>query len=351
MANGQLFHCITAPCGSGTGAPGNPFVPFSSSPGTSARLGFGSPILGNIGFSPAIDQALLATPATIAALADLAVDTFRDDGSDDETALPPDIGGELPVALPPPVRVPTPPTTDVIGTISPEELASIDEALRVAEESERPIVRVTEAERDQFLRDRDSILARTGRDPESLPPNLNPLLIVTDLAKPKKTPKPPLDTPVVQTPAIGPPVFLGDLAEVTGEVEPDPRPDRFEEEPMADLSDIFGALGDVVVGGIRGSLDADPRTPGIFGDIFGPSLPDLVGDAFRGATPQTTPAPRSTPVQVNIDPVTGAVTRCKPRRRRRRLLTKSDIADISTMAALLGKNSESFKVWLAKATR
>ena len=38
-------------------------------------------------------------------------------------------------------------------------------------------------------------------------------------------------------------------------------------------------------------------------------------------------------------------------RRRKRMATKSDIADIATMASLLGKNSEAFKTWLAKATR
>lgn len=351
MSNGQLFHCITAPCGSGTGQPGNPFVPFSTSPGSGARLGFGAPILGNIGFSPAIDQALLATPATIAALADLAVDRFRDDGDRDETSLP-DVGGELPIAAPPPVRVPTP---TIPTQVSQEELAQIDEALRVAEESERPIVRVTEQERDQFLADRDSILARTGRDPDSLPPNLNPILIVTDSPRdrvgideiPPKETKPEEPPVVVRTPSIGPPVFLGNLDEVTGAVEPDSRQDRFEEPEMADLSDIFGALGDAVVRGIGGSLDFDPSTPGIIPGVS--SLPDLIGGQFAGPG-VSQPTPRSTPVQVNIDPVTGRVTHCK-RRRRRRLLTKSDIADISTMAALLGKNSESFKVWLAKATR
>lgn len=38
------------------------------------------------------------------------------------------------------------------------------------------------------------------------------------------------------------------------------------------------------------------------------------------------------------------------RRRRRRMLTKSDIGDISTMRQILG-GGEAFKVWLAKATR
>jgi len=37
-------------------------------------------------------------------------------------------------------------------------------------------------------------------------------------------------------------------------------------------------------------------------------------------------------------------------RRRKRMLTKSDIGDISTMRQILG-GGEAFKVWLAKATR
>lgn len=161
---------------------------------------------------------------------------------------------------------------------------------------------------------------------------------------------PPLDeeepTGEVRTQPVGRPGWIGGVAEAPWEEQSDLSETESNEEPMADLSDIFGAIGDRIVG----SLDFDPRTPGIFGSDT--SLPDIVGGFVGpGLTPPATQPPRSTPVQVNIDPRTGAVTRCQPRRRRRRLLTKSDVADISTMAALLGKNSESFKVWLAKATR
>lgn len=52
-----------------------------------------------------------------------------------------------------------------------------------------------------------------------------------------------------------------------------------------------------------------------------------------------------------VEQVAAILAAGRPRRRRRRMLTKSDIADISTMSALLGKNSESFKTWLAGALR
>lgn len=54
---------------------------------------------------------------------------------------------------------------------------------------------------------------------------------------------------------------------------------------------------------------------------------------------------------LGTDMIAGILEAGKPKRRRRRMLTKSDTADIATMAALLGKGSESFKTWLAIATR
>lgn len=56
------------------------------------------------------------------------------------------------------------------------------------------------------------------------------------------------------------------------------------------------------------------------------------------------------PLDLFTDPVTGVVTaatkkKCK-RRRRKRLATKSDIADLAALKAILG-NGESFKTWIA----
>jgi len=54
---------------------------------------------------------------------------------------------------------------------------------------------------------------------------------------------------------------------------------------------------------------------------------------------------------LGMDLIDGILKAGAPKRRRRRLLTKSDIADISTMASLLGKGSEAFKTWLAVSNR
>lgn len=148
--------------------------------------------------------------------------------------------------------------------------------------------------------------------------------------------------------SIGPtgiPDFLPGIDPTTGQAEPDLSNPEFEGEPMADLSNILGTLGRA----IGGSLDSDPATPGIFGGGLGTSLPDIIG-AFAG-TVGTPPTPRDTQVAAatGSTPQQVATVRklCRSRRRRRRMLTKSDIADITTMAAILGKSSEAFKTWLA----
>ncbi len=50
---------------------------------------------------------------------------------------------------------------------------------------------------------------------------------------------------------------------------------------------------------------------------------------------------------LSVDVVQAVLGEANHKHRRKRLLTKSDVADISTMASLLGKNSEAFKTWLA----
>lgn len=106
-----------------------------------------------------------------------------------------------------------------------------------------------------------------------------------------------------------------------------------------------------------------PTTPTGFFDSDFPwtgGIVDWLDDT--PAAPQ--PAPRSVPVQISnraaraaaaagVSPEQAAfvLAHCRPRRRRKRMLTKSDVADISTMAALLGKSSESFRTWLAGAVR
>ena len=351
----EFFYCITSPCGDSGGGGGSSWVPYSTAPATylpsagSGLFSLGDTQIDSLGtFAGVVEGAALVGDALVDAVSE-------DPSPDPEITSLPDIGGDLPVALPPPIQPPSGSDygiSETMGYISADEIEQINRQLEIYEDSLRPVVEVSQEEADQYLSDRDSILARTGRDPDSLPPELNPILLVNgepiEDAKSSEAPQPGESAVNVRAPYIGPPVFLGSLGETPGEIQPDPYEARLEEQPMADLSDIFGAIGDRIVG----SLDFDPATPGIFGgtSTATSSLPDIIG-RFSDSDVGGDLTPRSTPVQVNIDPRTGRVSKCAPRRRRRRLLTKSDIADISTMAALLGKNSESFKVWLAKATR
>lgn len=92
-------------------------------------------------------------------------------------------------------------------------------------------------------------------------------------------------------------------------------------------------LGDFTATGIAGNV-AD-----LFSSNGGGSVYSRRAQRIAAATGQP------------VEEVAAILAAGRPRRRRRRMLTKSDIADISTMSALLGKNSESFKTWLAGALR
>jgi len=126
------------------------------------------------------------------------------------------------------------------------------------------------------------------------------------------------------------------------EVESDIYDDQSGEEPMADLSGIVGGF----LGGLGGSLAQQTGYPVTWPEIIGTVAGQFLDDRQPPPPQTTTSLPnggaRPLPVMTQRAP-------CR-RRRRRRMLTKSDIADISTMAALLGKNSEAFKTWLARAT-
>lgn len=249
----------------------------------------------------------------------------------------------------------------------------------------RPTIHATTAERDQFYADRASILARY--------PNYvagaasDPLFIITD-------------APTAPTVVLGktPPTILGaarngtatesgrerGTVAVAGTLKPDRSSRKLGEQSMGWLADFGTSL--------LGSVDFNPNTPGIFnpdGNIYTASLPDLVGGLagryitsnISGGTPvalppyvnpttqrTTTNVPisgtRSTPVgcisqrDIDIANATGASPEMvdiilklgRRNRRRKRMLTKSDIGDISVMRQMLG-NGEAFKLWLAKATR
>lgn len=67
-------------------------------------------------------------------------------------------------------------------------------------------------------------------------------------------------------------------------------------------------------------------------------------------SPVAVPSPVGTPSKVTVDTRTGAVTRCT-RRRRRRLLTPTDLSDLAALQALVGKGSSALNMAVAKAVR
>lgn len=154
-------------------------------------------------------------------------------------------------------------------------------------------------------------------------------------------PPPPQPARPVRPAAVVRPVETRrDLGALAGTPEPDIYENGSGVQPM-DLSNIFGRAASGFLSGDGYGLD----------DL----LEDVV-DYYIDDNGQQQPLP---PPVIDSGPMrdrqrttlTRSGIRCAPRRRRRRMLTKSDIADISTMAALLGRSSEAFKVWLAKATR
>lgn len=91
--------------------------------------------------------------------------------------------------------------------------------------------------------------------------------------------------------------------------------------------------GDFAQGAIQGIIS------GVIGNEFAPSLPPAV----------SVPSPVG-PSKVTVDTRTGRVTRCS-RRRRRRLLTPTDLSDLAALQALVGKGSSALNMAVAKAVR
>ena len=192
----------------------------------------------------------------------------------------------------------------------------------------------------------------------------------------------------VRLPYIGSPGLLEEPGPDPGEApwtnESDLLPDTPEEEPLDLAAIATAALG----GAIRGALDFDPRTPGIIPGPVGTSLPDLVGgiaEAWAGrefATPPPSEVvgpplpPGYVPPANQIPTLTGgqavgcisqrdvaiaqmagtspemvdrvlAIAR-RGRRRRRRLVTQSDLRDIAAMKQVIG-GGKAFETWLAKS--
>ena len=99
-----------------------------------------------------------------------------------------------------------------------------------------------------------------------------------------------------------------------------------------DWGDIIYGAGTGILGGLTGQ---------------GPS-------GFAGPSPVVRPAlppgPAGMPAQVTVDTRTGQIKPCR-RRRRRRLLTPTDLSDLAALQALVGKGSSSLNMAVAKAVR
>jgi len=97
-----------------------------------------------------------------------------------------------------------------------------------------------------------------------------------------------------------------------------------------DWGDIIYDAGTGILGGLTGA---------------GPS-------GFSGPMPGLAPGipPQRVPAQVTVDTRTGQIKPCR-RRRRRRLLTPTDLSDLAALQALVGKGSSSLNMAVAKAVR
>ena len=71
-----------------------------------------------------------------------------------------------------------------------------------------------------------------------------------------------------------------------------------------------------------------------WGDVIGGALGDIAGQ-LTGPSPAPFVGPTPPPAQVIVDTRTGQVKPCR-RKRRRRLLTPTDLSDLAALKAIVG---------------
>lgn len=91
-----------------------------------------------------------------------------------------------------------------------------------------------------------------------------------------------------------------------------------------------------------------------WGDIIGGALGGIADDLIGGTSGNTGPFPMPAPGAplppvVELDTRTGQIKKCK-RRRRRRLLTPTDLSDLAALATIVGKG-DALKFAVTKAVR
>lgn len=85
-----------------------------------------------------------------------------------------------------------------------------------------------------------------------------------------------------------------------------------------------------------------------WGDFAQGQIQSLIRNFVDGTGNTSTPS--SVPANVTVNTRTGQVTACR-RRRRRRLVTPTDISDLAALQALVGKGSSAMNLAVAKAVR
>lgn len=100
-------------------------------------------------------------------------------------------------------------------------------------------------------------------------------------------------------------------------------------------------FGDILSGAVRGAAQT-VLTPGYtYSPPFSPGASSFVAPGVGSTSGSGT---------YRINPATGAVEKCR-RRRRRRLLTPTDLSDLAALQALVGKGSSALNMAVAKAVR
>lgn len=89
-----------------------------------------------------------------------------------------------------------------------------------------------------------------------------------------------------------------------------------------------------------------------WGQVLSGAVDIIQGQAVGGPSQSFAPTPpySAPPRTVTVDTRTGEVKPCR-RRRRRRLLTPTDMSDLAALASLVGKSSDAMRYAVAKAVR
>ncbi len=186
-------------------------------------------------------------------------------------------------------------------------------------------------------------------------------------------PTPPREpAAIVRTTPVGEPEWIASVDEIAGTPQPDILPIESRPEPMADLTDLLGYVGQAA--NIYQQFQSPPPAQNLNATEYPGSWQDWLDGPTDLLEPTAAPPVTSIPTGGNVaapyaggcisqrDRRIAAASGVSPeavdrvlhyarqgRRRRRRMLTKSDLGDIAAARAVM--SASDFKVWLAKATR